>query len=260
MASLVGKIGQFAMIIFLVMAGVCQCGWAEQRKDNLVVAYDQWPPFTDQDDPNRGLCFALLQAIFANSNFSIEPRVLPFKRIELYLRKGEEIDASPYVWYNRERAKYLRFSDPLLYNRVYFYVRKDSTITYNRLEDLQHLTIAVIRGYYNGEEFDNAEYLDKNICNTNEQAIKMLVMGRVDMAVLDSIVAENLMQKLKLEGTLKKLPTALLKTALYFVVSLKNPQGEEIINAFNRGLRRIKANNQYETIMKSYGVTEQTGD
>ena len=241
----------FSTIIFYPVPGFS----AEKSKKILIVSYDNWPPFTDETDPNLGICFVIVNAAFKSTGYKVQPRIIPFKRADLYLRKGIEIDASPYYWYNKNRADFLYFSKPLLYNNVHFFVRSDSQITFNHLEDLKGYNIGIIRGYHNGDAFDNAAYLKKYVCNESEQAIQMLKMGRLDVAVIDKIVAQTIMQKLHINNHLKALPKPLFTAGLHFVVSKKNPDGENIIREFNAGLKKIKKNGEYQNIIDSYGIS-----
>jgi polar amino acid transport system substrate-binding protein len=228
---------------------------AEKSKKILVVSYDNWPPFTDETDPNLGICFAIVNATFKTSNYSVQPKNVPFKRADLYLRNGIEVDASPYYWYNEDRADFLYFSEPLLYNNVHIFVRSDSQITFNRIKDLKGYNIGIIRGYHNGEAFDNAKFLTKHVCNDSKQAIQMLEIGHLDIAVIDKVVAQTLIRQLNIEDRLKALPKPLFTAGLHFVVSKKNPDAQNIINALNAGLKRIQENGEYKKIMNAYGIS-----
>lgn len=239
---------------FVVMTVSHPC-LAKDAAKELIVAYDPWPPFTDDNDPNLGICFAITNAVFKPAQYNVIPRNIPVARTEHYLRHGIRIDASPYIWYSKERAEVFLFSEPFLYNSVHFFVRADSTITYERLEDLKPYTIGVIRNYYNGEAFDNASYLKKEINNTNELAIKKLYRERFEVALIDRIVAQTIMKRMNIQGQLKMLPKPVFKAGLHFVVSKKNPEGKKIIRAFDDGLARIKASGEYDAIMTSYGVS-----
>ncbi len=129
-------------LVPLVAAG------AVEKIVEIKVAFDQWPPFTDENDPDMGICMSITTAAFKSSKYKVVPKIIPAKRIFHTLQKGDlQIDASPYWWHSEERAKVLFFSKPLLHNTVHFFVKSDSNITYDKLEDLKGITIGVISGY-----------------------------------------------------------------------------------------------------------------
>lgn len=227
--------------------------FAQENAPRITVCGDEWPPFTDPGDPNQGICFALTEAIFKSMNYNIEKIFLPPARTQKYVTE-RRVDAACQFWYNEKRAKVLLYSKPYLFNSVHFFVRDDSCIEYDTLKKLKGLTIGVIRNYYNGEDFDKAEYLTKYICNDSEQLLKMLVKGRIDMGVSDKIVAQTVIKRLNLEGKTKMLTKPLFKAGLHLVVGKDNPDARKIINIFNKGLEKVRKSGEYNRILKSYGV------
>ena len=249
----------FSLIFcFITITIVTSQSFAAGEKKDLIVAYDPWPPFTDDKDPNFGICIVITSAVFKSTKYKVIAKNIPAKRADVYLRGATKIDASAYYWYTEERAKHFIFSEPFLYNTVHFFVRSDSDIKYNSLKDLKPYTIGIMRNYYNGDEFDNAAYLKKEVNNTNEIAIKKLLGKRFDLALIDKIVAETLIKDMKIQGKLKMLPDPLFTAGLHFIVGKKHPDGLNMIKTFNQGLAKIKKNGEYARILKSYGVTGTT--
>ena len=177
-----------------------------------------------------------------------------FRLVSFYFKSAFESKMVSSNW----TINYRIVQHAMLYNNVYFFVRSDSQITFTHLEDLKGYNIGVIRGYHNGDAFDSASYLKKYVCNDNKQAIQMLNIGRLDMAVIDNVVAQTIIHKLDIKDRLKALPKPLFSTGLHFVVSKKNPDAKSIIKAFNSGLKKLQENGEYHKIITSYGISNDT--
>jgi len=130
--------------------------FAEQSA-SLKICGDKWVPFINPDDDRMGICFALTESIFLSQGYKISKKILPSARTKKYVLEFKQ-DAACQFWYTKERAEVLLYSEPYLFNTVHFFVRHDSKIKYDTLENLKGLTIGVIKDYYNGKEFDEADY------------------------------------------------------------------------------------------------------
>ncbi len=223
--------------------------------EKLIIGADQWPPFVDVNDRNQGICFALTESAFSSVNYFITKQIMPAKRLMNHAETFR-VDAICNIWYNDLRKKAYRFSEPYLYNTVYFWVLTDKNITYAKLEDLKEYKIGILSGYHNGEEFDSATYLNKEIVHeSSERLLRLLINKRIDIAVCDKIVAETIISKTDISGKLKHLPKPLFEAALYLAVSRKHPQVDKIITSFNTGMKNIRENGEYQKILKSYGLS-----
>lgn len=245
----------FLFLFVIIFAGMTSTQ-AQATKKHLIIAGNHWPPFIDEKIPSKGILFDLSELAFKSVGYSIEKKILPSTRTQEYLFKGE-VDALNQFWYSDERAKTMLFSKPYLFNSVHFFKRKGSAITYNNLRDIKEYTIGIVQEYYYGEEFIKAkkEYLTTYETGTTEQLLRMLDNNRLELALSDKIVAQETIKKFGLPG-IEMLKKPLFKAGLHLVVDKKNPHGQEIVEAFNKGLENIKKNGEYERVLRSYGVPD----
>jgi ABC-type amino acid transport substrate-binding protein len=242
------------LALCVMLAAAAEPGGAgEAALREISVCGDAWPPFTDPEDPRKGICFALTGAIFRSQGVAVDKLFLPPARTIRAL-VNLEVDAACQFWRTPERAEVLLFSEPYLYNEVVFFVPADSGVEYRSLRDLEGYTIGVVRDYYNGEAFEAADHLDKYVCDTSQQVLGMLARGRLDMGVCDRIVGRTIIKRLGLEGRLKTLPKPLFRAGLHLVAGKRHPRGEAIIRTFNAGLEAIRRSGEYRRILESYGV------
>lgn len=245
----------FLFLFVIIFAGITSAQ-AQATEKHLIIAGNHWPPFIDEKIPSKGILFDLSELAFKSVGYSIEKKILPSTRTQEYLFKGE-VDALNQFWYSDERAKTMLFSKPYLFNSVHFFKRKGSAINYNNLRDIKGYKIGIVREYYYGEEFIKAkkEYLTTYETGTTEQLLRMLDNNRLKLALSDKIVAQETMKKFGLTG-IEMLEKPLFKAGLHLVVDKKNPHGQEIVEAFNKGLENIKKNGEYERVLRSYGVPD----
>ena len=85
--------------------------------------------------------------------------------------------------------------------------------------------------------------------------IRKLLAGRIDMTLEDEMVARRLLAEGGGEYAekIEFVAEPLVVKNLYVVCGLSNPRHREIIEAFNGGLRSIRADGTYDKIMFSYG-------
>eukprot|EP00494_Astrolonche_serrata_P006718 UN06743 len=68
------------------------------------------------------------------------------------------------AYYNDDRAKTYHMSDPFYQIKLGLIARRDVGIQqYNNLQELAPYRIGVSRGYANSEEFDAADFLNKDV-------------------------------------------------------------------------------------------------
>ena len=158
------------------------------------------------------------------------------------------------VWYREEREEWFVFSDPLPANELGFYKRKDRDISYQNYDDLKPFSIGVVRGYASPPGFDDAG-LKTSLANDDEQNLRKLQKGRVDLVLIDKITGKfQIDSKLSSEqGELEWIEPPLHVDIQYLVISKKIADYEATLRDFNKGLAEIDADGTLKTIMAKHG-------
>ncbi len=186
--------------------------------------------------------------------YDIDIKFLPWPRVLKSIESGE-VDATFPAYYSDERAATSLFSKQFINSSVCFYQNKGAGISYTKLEDLIPYRIGIVNGYINTPEFDNAHYLNKNQVNSDNQNILKLISGRLELIVIDKFVAQYIINTSipEANGKIELLEPVLQHKPLYLMVSKKNPQCQQIIDAFNSNLDKIQKNNSLNKILKKHG-------
>lgn len=238
----------FALIGLLLLTQ-----YAAAEKLRLVA--DAWPPFTDATLVNGGLATDIVSTALARAGYASDFEQVPWARALLGVGEGR-YDVLVNAWYNEERTKLGQFSDEYLLNRVRFIKRKDAPIEYNNLQQLHTYPIAVVRGYAYSSEFDEDAALQKVPVHNFAMAARMLAADRVKLTLEDEYVARYYLarESAKVRNSVEFLPKPLSENSLHILVSLKNPEHEQIVAGFDREIAAMKVDGSYERLMRQHGM------
>ena len=191
-------------------------------------------------------------------DYSVTLSELPWKRHLSNVEQGRT-DLAASASRTPEREQYAFFSDSYRTESVVMYIRKEDAGKYE-FDSLQGLigtdfTLAVTRGYYYGEEFEelmNDPQFKKRIVevNDNQLAQRQLARKRVDGFLEDPIAATI---ELRDEGLLEEVSTHMpIYSDDIYVMFSKKSTSPDIVEAFNISLAELKTNGTYDQIINKY--------
>ena len=223
--------------------------------EKLRLVADSWPPFTDVSLPNGGLATDIVSTALRRAGYDTRYEQVPWARAMLGISEGRH-DVLINAWFSQERTRIGEFSQEYLLNRIRFLKRKDTTISYQSLEQLNDYLIAVVRGYAYFPAFDDDPQLKKFPVHNFSMAARLLALGRVDLTLEDEYVARfNLAKEpAHVRENIEFLPGSLTQNSLHILVSLKTPGHAEIISAFDREITAMKADGSYEALFRQHGL------
>ena len=230
-------------------------GYAANKE--IVAAADPWAPFADPADPREGISLAIIRAAYATQGYTVKMVYVPWARAVQGVTKGS-FDILPTVWISDARLKVLEFSEPYAVNEIKFIKTIDDDFEYTDLSSLDGKRVGTVRGYGYGDEFLAAKNFKRDEVSTLLQNIAKLTHDnkRIDLTLDDEIVARVTIanEDPQLLEKVRFVETPYSSKKLYVAAGLANPRHEEIISAFNTGLKEIEANGKLEEIRKSYGL------
>ncbi|WP_397450259.1 substrate-binding periplasmic protein [Pseudomonas sp. NA-150] len=223
--------------------------------EKLRLVADAWPPFTDINLANGGLATDIVRTALKRAGYATEFEQVPWARAILGVGEGR-YDVLVNAWFTHDRTLIGEFSNEYLLNRVRFLKRKDNPITFNSLKDLHPYPIAVVRGYAYSNAFDSDGELQKVPVHSFSMAVRMLAAGRVSLTAEDEYVARyNLsLEAQSVRDSVEFMPKSLSENALHILVSLKNPNHEQIVASFDREIAAMKADGSYDRLFHQHGL------
>lgn len=224
--------------------------------ETVIAAGDPWPPFLDPKHPQRGVATAIARAAYKTQGYDLELEFMPWARALGGVRHGK-FDVLIGAWKTQERQAYLHYSKPYLSNEIKFIKRKDDPFEFKGLPSLAGKVVGTVRGYGYGDAFEQSQLFSREPATELVMNIRKLVIGRVDLALEDELVARSLLQSdaPQLIPQVEFVATPLSSNELHVACGIKNPRHEALIEAFNRGLDEIRKNGTFDQIMQHNGLT-----
>lgn len=241
----------FKIIFIIILFSIINVN-ASKKTINLATL--NWPPYVKEKPENDGFIIEIVTEAFNKVGYKVKITFMPWKRVLKSVKEGK-FDALFPSYYSEYRAKTYALSLPIGNGPIVIYKRVGEKISFSNLSDLKPYPIAVVRGYINTKEFDEADFLNKVESDNDISSLKMLYKGLVDLAVIDKYTAEYILTESLLEakGKLESLANPLEEKPLYLGFSKKIPNYQKFLNDFNKGLNQISENGMIKKIMKKYG-------
>jgi polar amino acid transport system substrate-binding protein len=214
----------------------------------------EWSPYMGKNLAEFGILSKLVFEAFARENVQVTYEFYPNNRTLEVARKGI-LDGS-FGWaISEERKKDLLYTDPVLAANMVFFERVNSKISWEKLSDLKNHRIGVTLGNYYSDELALLE--KQKILNTDPAAddltgFRKLMAGHIDLFPIDVEVGQYLLQQnfpadKRAQITWQK--KAFWIAPMHVVIWNKHPRGKELVNRFNSGLKKLKANGDFQRII-----------
>ncbi len=255
------------MSLFLFSASAPAQTASPQSPVEVELASLEWPPYIGASLPQQGHIHQIVREALARRGLNLKVRYRPWARALALARQGEVIGLFP-EYHDATREGDFAYSLPLPGGAVGFYKRRDADIEFSTdpridpdgaFRDLRAYRFGVVRGYVNNMTFDAADYLQRDLANSDELNLKKLAYGRVDLIFIDDLVAQYLLRTRLPEYApqLEFMQPALEYKPLYIGFSRQHPQHDQVRKAFNLGLDSMREDGRLQAILRQHGINFQ---
>lgn len=255
-----------ALLVFAV-AALTGCGAVAEKTDSsssgsagsgaakhYTIACDaKYAPFSmEVDGTYKGIDVELLAAIAKAEGFSYDLKPMDFSGIIPGLVAGQIDGAIAGMNITEERKQSVDFSDGYIQSGLAVVVSKGNT-TITKIEDLQGKTAAVKKGT-TGAKFaeDNKDKYNLTLAYYDDSPSMMLAVanGNADFLMEDYPVI-NYQIKIGEQDKLKIAVDSVIAPPSYGF-AVKKGENAELLQMFNAGLQKIKADGTYDKIIGAY--------
>ncbi len=222
---------------------------AKVKSFNLVAAI--YPPYNYQDEGIKGLNIEVIKAAFSTVGYQLNIEILPFGRAFQYAKQGTADGIA--LWYSKERTQWFEFSTAFTHSELVFLKSTSLQVNYQSLNDLTPYTIGTVQKYAYPESFASHRNIKTAQVLNDEQNINKLVLGRIDIALIDKRMAQFILRKNHPEQQYLFNSAGILKNKKYYLAISKSSKNyQQKLTAFNLGLAKIKGNGILEKIINRY--------
>ncbi len=226
-----------ALALLLCVLGL-SAGPVDGRADETVVlGGNVWAPFVIPGE-ERGTAEQLVCTALERAGYTCTVQTDAWEKVLEETQAGA-VDGIVAVWRTRERSKFLLFSKPYLTNRIVPVVRTGSGTAISSAADLAGLRVALVAEYAYGDELVESEIRFEEIRLADPlAAMRAVADGRADVALVDELVARHELDGSSVSGV-DALPTVLATRDLRFAVARDNPDGERLLDDFQRSFQTM---------------------
>ena len=241
----------------LAVSLILVASWAfgeESPSNTVTLVTVKYPPYSDPDLPGGGIVTQIARASFAVKGYEMKLTYLPWVRVLSDTKVGR-FDGVLGIWYRKDRATWLAYSEPLAVNKMVLVKRKDWDYVYKDLRSLQGYRVGNVRGYASPPVFAENGIAFEEVYDdiTN---LKKLMVGRIQFALIDHATVFYIYKSEypEMEVSIETIGPEFDVEPSYAAFNNSNPQHKKWIRILNEGLTVIKKNGIYQDIQKQYGV------
>jgi len=237
---------------FLIFFSIFINSYADDKIIKLATL--EWPPYISKQIKEYGFTAKISTEAFKRVGYSVSIHFMPWAKVLKDVERGK-FDAGFPAYYSKERDEKYGLSHMIAKGPLVFATNKNTNIKYSTLKDLKDYKIGIVRGYVNSDAFDNAQFLNKMVGNSDEQNLKRLLKKRLDIVVVDQFTAVHFMNTILQNNSqlIEFLSPPLDEKELFVAFSKKNDNYKQLLEDFNHGLELITTDGTIQSIMKSYG-------
>lgn len=240
----------------------------QDNADIKLVTGSNYAPFTDQNWPNNGMMYELVNAAFESA-----PSPLPFSIVwendwskHLFpMLDSKEVDMG-FPWYRpnceaepqNERCANFHFSQSVFDILMLIYVNAEKPFDFDQDEDLFGKSVCREKGYltHDLDGPDRRWISDGKItlvrADTTDDCFRMLVDGKVDAVSVNEFLGTGKLKELSLQDQVIALERPVGTQGLHVVISKRHWRGTTNLYRFNAGLEKLKSTDRYDTIVSRH--------
>lgn len=245
------KLFQFLISTLLVTASFFASAASPKT---LNISSGEWAPYTGNDLVGKGIVPKIATEAFAEEGIKIDYDFISWSRA-MDQAKQVKYDAT-LAWYdNEERRESFLFTDPILFDDIHFFHLKKNNFDWSQFLDLRNINIGVNRAFFYGDRFGklaSSGLIKVEKTNDDINNIKKLLRERIDITPISIFVGKETIKQnfSRQEGdSITVHPTPLMSSPLHILISKEHPKAQDIVDAFNKGLKKLKKSGRYEVLI-----------
>jgi polar amino acid transport system substrate-binding protein len=235
-------------------AGLLFGGLASAAPIRLVTG-DEYAPFTGRNLPEGGMLTELVQRVLLQAGHQPNLTWLPWKRGYQAALKGQFDATYPYLPTDERSADYL-FSATLYETTQRLFSRAGDALEPDDLEQLVGKRMCLPLGWQPASRF--AQLLQAGRLQVHEPpdlttCARLIDLGRDDFFVADSLLGERAIRRSGVaEARLSESKGVVGSNTLHFLVPRNRAGAQQLIDEFDRSLRRLQESGEYRRILDTH--------
>ncbi|WP_431686766.1 substrate-binding periplasmic protein [Hahella sp. NBU794] len=227
-------------------------GYTSSAAETARIAIGEWPPYLSEELQHYGMAAHIAEVCFKAANVDVEVGFFPWNRVALFVENG--LWDTSILWVKtEEREKVYLFSDVIFEGSAVFFYAKARPMQWRDYKDLVGLKFGgLMSASYPWFEAAKEQgiNLEMEVVSDERLNFAKLLTGRIDAFSLDKYVGLYILHKnFPQESNLITYNPTPIESWPYRLIFTKNPRGEKMRNAFNKGLKIVQENGLLEQLL-----------
>lgn len=229
----------------------------------ITLVADEWCPYNCALENNqKGYMLDIAKAVFEPLGYTIDYKIVPWSRAIKHTLSGRYDGAIGAT--KEELPNAIFHTPPLGYSANHFITRNDSSWSYNDIESLMDIRLAVIQDYDYGKAIN--QYLSHRKDSRNvfsitgngiaKKCLKLLLRNRIDVYLEDKNVAFYQAKQLNILGHIKSAGHDDANLALYIAFSPQSPHSSKYAQILSEGIHSLRYSGHLARILNNYGLSD----
>jgi polar amino acid transport system substrate-binding protein len=222
-------------------------------KKPLILTSLKWPGLADPALPHMGYIPHVVSTAVERAGFTPELRIVPWARAVGNVRAGQA-DGFISVFMIWEPDFPTVRIEPFYMANIHFAKHKDSSLYFDKLEDLNNLSVAQLRGSWYDSGFENAKQINKVYVTNLMTGLRMVARKRVDLFIEPEhpllYAISQLPPAERMQLTI--LPNPLTKHALGVRLGPHMVEEHETIERLNKAFTEIKTDGTLQKLIEMH--------
>lgn len=211
----------------------------------------EWAPYTSEKDPKGKIAEAIVIEALKLEGITPEFVYYPWKRSYENVKSGKSVGTFP--WYTNEERQvdFIIHKEAILVAKSVFFHLKSTQFDWTTTEDLKKYKFGVTLGYSDEKTLKEAG-LKTEVVPKEDTNYKKIMGGRIDATPSNIFVGYSLIHKLfpnDKAALFTNHPKAWTEGNMFMLISKKIPNGQEVADKLDAGLKKIKASGKYQEII-----------
>jgi len=209
-------------------------------------AEDSYTPFSNPD--GSGIVNKLVIAAYREVGIKVKVRTVPFVRIVKWLEEGKGLGGFSAVKTPDGEAKFIFGEQPVYQVTTKFFYAAKRPIEILSERDLNNIRLQVgeVNGYMYHPEYYQYKF-KRQKAQSEERLIKMLLLGRIDLAYITEKVIDYQLSVMGLpRETLSSISSiGVVSVPLYVAFNKQHPKAKYYAEMLDKGLLKLKETGRY---------------
>jgi polar amino acid transport system substrate-binding protein len=241
---------------WLLALAVAVTGVAVANDKVVRIATGELAPYATESRPDGGMALAIVRAAFELSGHKVEYNFRPWSRALAEARAGKW-DGTAYWGHKPEYDTQFYLSDNVLTEQWVMVYRKELGLKWSMLTDLRPYRMAIISDYtYTPELWAliKAGTIKTESAPNDAGVLKLLLLGRADVAPMELSVACELLKTQFTEADFQKLaadPKLMAESfTTHLMMNRTQSDNANTLADFNAGLKKLRESGEYARLLE----------